>query len=559
MPASSGQSQGSSSEGAAKAEENTDNAPPSRREALPKRIWAASGLNIGMLCMMAKGALPPVISLAIYQSTSVARVYSTLGYLVAIMSVISFAILPRAKFIQTMLFNIIGVCIGAALALLAIYCSVQARSHTTPRPQSTSGGPSPGTALSGYNSSASAVSAIWLFFNIYLANTIRASRPQLQFPVIMYSIFANVASTYAPSFPTMASGIAFTKRLMEAFFTGFGIATGVSLFVFPVTVRKTIFKQSAGFIGAVQGALKAQISYLQSLEKEDTFRPAPSTEDEAKEGKKHHQSRARPPKSIASLETQKLKAAIAVLADLYGKMHTDLSFAKREVAWGKLNASEIEELFKLFQDVMLPLLGMSSASDIFQRIADKWGWMEPRKDKSALSFSKEDHSQEAIAQWNAIMKTLHDPFQTMIENMHDGLQHALYTLEFAKTPKGKRKDKTETSKDVEADAGIVKPGDAGYGTFLGKKIDEFYETRKSTLALFVQEKSGAIDPSPLEHPRETYLNIHKNAESSQHDPDAQKRNKRQLYLVLYVSPSSVGERIPCPGKLYKSRKFTNLV
>lgn len=46
--------------------------------------------------MMVKGALPPTISLAIYQSTPVAKVYSALGYLVAIMLALSFAILPRS-------------------------------------------------------------------------------------------------------------------------------------------------------------------------------------------------------------------------------------------------------------------------------------------------------------------------------------------------------------------------------------------------------------------------------------------------------------------------------
>ena len=125
------------------------------------RLWQKSGLNIGMLIMMLKGALPPTIAIALYQSTGFAETFSTIGYLVAIMSILSFAVMPRAKFTQTMLFNVIGICIGSCVALLAIYCSVQARAHTTPRlssgPKSSSGGPSPGAAVAPYNSSASAV------------------------------------------------------------------------------------------------------------------------------------------------------------------------------------------------------------------------------------------------------------------------------------------------------------------------------------------------------------------------------------------------------------------
>lgn len=170
-----------------------------KKSSFTKRTWDKLGLNVGVLSMMFKGALPPTIAISLYQWTGFAETYSTLGYLVAVMSILSFAILPRAKFVQTMLLNIIGICIGACVALLSIYCSVQARAHTTAHraneSKSASGGPSPGAAVAPYNSSASAVCAIWLFFNIYVSNTLRALRPQLQFPVIMYSIFANVAST----------------------------------------------------------------------------------------------------------------------------------------------------------------------------------------------------------------------------------------------------------------------------------------------------------------------------------------------------------------------------
>lgn len=177
--------------------------PVRKKASLLIRLWQVSGLNIGMLAIIFKGALAPAIAIALYQSTSFADHYATLGYLVAVMSILSFGIMPRAKFIQTMLFNIIGICIGFCITLLSIFCSVQARAHKIPPlsmgPKSSSGGPSPGDSVAPYNSSASAVCAIWLFFNIYISNTRRASRPQLQFPVIMYSIFANVASTYAPN------------------------------------------------------------------------------------------------------------------------------------------------------------------------------------------------------------------------------------------------------------------------------------------------------------------------------------------------------------------------
>lgn len=138
---------------------------------------------------------------AFYQADGVASTYATIGYLVPIITVIAIPIMPRAKFIQTTILNIIGICIGSAIALLGIWSGVKAREHTTPV----------GT-VSAYNSSQSAVCAIWLFANIYFVNTFRAKMPALQFPVIMYSIFTNVAFTYGPQFQTIAQGEALVKR-----------------------------------------------------------------------------------------------------------------------------------------------------------------------------------------------------------------------------------------------------------------------------------------------------------------------------------------------------------
>jgi hypothetical protein len=101
----------------------------------------------------------------------VANEYTTLGYLVAIVSILGFAIMPRAKFIQMMIFDVLAVCIAACFALLTMFSSVRARQHTSTNPNDS------------YNASASSVSGLWLFFQIWMVHTFRAKYPQLQFPV----------------------------------------------------------------------------------------------------------------------------------------------------------------------------------------------------------------------------------------------------------------------------------------------------------------------------------------------------------------------------------------
>lgn len=188
--------------------------------------------------MMFKGSVAPTIAIAMYQSRVVAEHYTTLGYLIAIMAILGFPIMPRGKFIQNMTFIVLGVCLGAAVNLLALYCSTTARANTS----------APGTPPTAYNASASAVCAIWLMVQVYLVNYLRSARPQFQFPAIVYSIFAIVSMSYGPTFPNMTYSTSFMKRLIEAFLTGFGLATGVHFLVFPVSSRTVVFKEMTGYL-----------------------------------------------------------------------------------------------------------------------------------------------------------------------------------------------------------------------------------------------------------------------------------------------------------------------
>lgn len=65
--------------------------------------------------------------------------------------------------------------------------------------------------------------------------------PALQFPVIMYSIFTNVAFTYGPLFSTIEAGETLIVELLETFLTAFGISLGVNLFIIPVNSRTVVF------------------------------------------------------------------------------------------------------------------------------------------------------------------------------------------------------------------------------------------------------------------------------------------------------------------------------
>ncbi|OBT82678.1 hypothetical protein VE02_09333 [Pseudogymnoascus sp. 03VT05] len=481
-----------------------------------KRIWAKLDLDLGTLMMMFKGSLAPIIAVAWYQSLDIARVFTTLGYLVPVIAVLSLSIMPRAKYIQTLILNTIGICLGSAVALLGIWSGIQARVHTTP----------PGSTTT-YNSSQAAVCAIWLFANIYLVNALRAKIPALRFPAIMYSIFTNVAFTFGPTFQTIEQGEAVIRQLLIAFLAAFAISTGVSLFIIPVSSRAVVQKGQAGYIQAVRVVLKAQTAYIQSLESSDMFATTETVTDlkrgDRKKGKNQDKSKSSPAETT---QARDLKSAIGALTGLHGKLYGDMPFAKREYAWGKLDAKDLDEIFTLFRGILIPLIGMSTITDIFERIAERRGWVEPHENSFDRAESWE-HLDEASKSeekkvWNEVMKALHEPFAVAVAAMDEGMEHAGLVLEILPKPKKKKEG------DVEENGTDPRPGDLEFTSFLNQKVVDFHSKRGETLKAWARQKGLSKDQF------DNAKSAPGDSNNLTPDEDQHRRDQQQLYLMLYM-------------------------
>ncbi|TVY90187.1 Uncharacterized protein LAWI1_G001995 [Lachnellula willkommii] len=486
------------------------------KDSVVKKLVAKIGLDVGTVMMMFKGSVAPAIGIAFYQANSVDKIYTTLGYLVPIITVLSMPIMPRAKFIQTITLNIISICIGSAIALLGIWSGVQARKHTAPAGSTAT-----------YNSSQAVVCAIWLFANIYFVNALRAKMPALNLPVIMYSIFTNVAFTYGPLFPTIGAGISLVKQLLKGFLTAYAIATAVHLFIIPVSSRTVVFKEFTGYLGAVRGVMKAQMAYLQSLESSDMFADA-AAEDVTVEGdgKKHKKIDKKEKAHPAQTPSAKaLKGAVSGLLALHGKLYGDIPFAKREMAWGKLCAKDIDEIFALFRNILIPLIGLSTSTDIFERIAERRGWVKSTYTRHDKAEAWEDYDESAKNEekrvWNEMMKTLHEPFAVVIGAMDEAMEHVGLVLEFSKPPKKKKGD------DVEAKGTDPRPGDPEFSKFLDQKLKDFYGKRGQTLKAWARNKGLSED---------VFDQLNEKSKLDKYTPDDAQhgRDQQQLYLILYL-------------------------
>jgi hypothetical protein len=478
-----------------------------KKPSIIKRTWTNLGLDVPTLLMMGKAGLPPTIALSMYQADDVSSVYTTLGYLMAIISILGFCIMPRAKFIQTMTMNILGTCIGSAMAMLMVWSAVKARQHTT----------DPAAPPERYNSSQSAVLGVWLFFQIYVINAVKAKFPQLAFPTIIYAIQVNVAATNGFLFQTTAQCETFIARLLEAFLTGFAIATGVSLFIFPVTCRKVVLKEVTGYIGLLRGALGAHKKYIYSLETADMFGKTYVPEPKAKDDKKKE------PKRQVKPEIDGIKKMIGAIQELHGKLVADLPFAKREIAYGKMTPDEFEAIFKHLRSIMLPVMGLGSVMDLFERGAELNHWTDDDGEPE-----QEEDRKKAVAEWNEMFQFLHDPFSEIFQALDDGLAHVLIRLGL--TPKQKKKTKGAKHNDEEAKGHVVKPGDTGFAAQLEKKAVVFFSQKEPTLRHWVQSKGIKVQGDYFSNPAD----LDEEALKRMPSITTRKKDQRQLYTLLYV-------------------------
>jgi Putative ER transporter, 6TM, N-terminal/Fusaric acid resistance protein-like/Aromatic acid exporter family member 2 len=478
-----------------------------KKPSLLKKAWAKLGLDPITIILMAKGALPPIIALAAYRADAYARQYTTLGYLGAIMATLSLAMQPRAKFLQSILLSTVMTCTGAAVALLQVQCCVAARKRYGTSTASRPGSSGSQQAVE-YSSAASVTAGVWLFFTIYLANVLKAVRPQMMLPIIQYCIFTLVASTYAPHFPDMTTGMDFVRRLLITFLTGFAIGTGVCLLVLPMTSRTIALKQYGSILGMMKGALVAHSSFMEAVTDANQ--------------KVSDSKGANIDTSDLSARGKALKENMTKTAELFTKVKLEMSFAKKEIAYGKFGPGDYSNILNHLSEIILPLFGMSTFLDIMSFVRDR----KERRNKLLVS----DETLEAIRvleteEWIEVMAISKGPFARAKDAFIQGLTHIGSVLEVAPKPKTK-------AADIEKDAATgPTPGEKGFADYLEQELNAYHEHRNSTIRTWCEKKGIDVPVDFWTSPdSQSSWKDHK----SMSDCIRQSQNHQQLYLILYM-------------------------
>lgn len=479
-----------------------------------KRMVDRLGLNIPMVLLMFKGAIGPTIGIAIYQSNRVAGHYSTIGYLIPIMTILTVPILPRARFIQNFIVTSLLVCLAAAMSLLAMWVGVKARENTTHSAENKSNGPVPGALISPYNAAASVNMAIWFSFMVWLINTFRAYRPQYFLPSILFSIFVNVTGSYGPLFSLMEECEALVSRLLETFFAGFAISFAVNFFVVPFTSRALVSMLVTHELHGFKSVFEAHTKYMLSLPSRDWYGSKSSAESDSSQDTDPSIRRSPWPEADA------LKMVTTAVTEIQVKITAELRYAKREADWSKLSADDYGTLVRLCKNILLPILGMESLTEVTDRLEKRGGWSSVRtpSDNSVLEKDFDALETKEKEQWRLIFEQLHGPILDLQQTMGEGLDHSLYQLGLMKRPKA------AGTSDIEATAMNNGPGGVQFAKRLENGIEQFLKQREGPLKDWCAEKgmdliaTDGVKPAnyPLHH-----------------------RHQSQLYLILDLEYSFV--------------------
>ena len=307
--------------------------------------------------------------------------------------------------------------------------------------------------------------------------------------------------------------------------TGFALATGCNLLLFPTSSRTVTFRDAAAYIHALQAALRAQSVYIQKLKPEDLM----GLDLQKDNGEKMNETGLLRDRegtvSRAGQEAKALKGAVKALTAAHGKMYGDLPFAKREMALGYLDADDIDGMSKLLRSVMLSLVTMSTIVDIFPSVAKQMRRTHDEADcrETETPSSEKKDGQEELSD---VLQSLQAPFKALTDILHEGLDHAAIQLNLV--PKQPRTSHP-SDQDLELGGDGPKPGSAGFVDHLESEVDRFYSDRGGPFKHLSHD-------ADLGGAKSTSVTLEKD------DADRQIRGRivqQQMDLGLYVGPAGL--------------------
>jgi hypothetical protein len=309
----------------------------------------------------------------------------------------------------------------------------------------------------------------------------------------MSSIITIVSLSYAPQFSNISQTFDLIRRIYCSLILGIAITTAISLLINPTSCRQIVFRDFTKYLSQLRKVLDSERKYLAGLETRNPF-------------KKH-------------ADVQTLMSDVKALRAVHGALFAHMGAAKKEIAWGRLSPADIKEIQRLLRRVFLPVVGVSSIIDVFERLSKVHGWETAENDPETASETELSH------QYQEIMRNLHDHIQELHNALGEGIDYVLVRLKLSSPPDAS--EKTHQKSDVEANPG--KPKEDDFAALLKRKVENFDVARLDVLRLWCERHKIQLAPDSFES---NFDWITKDGESLFGTP-----LQRQLFVLLYVCDS----------------------
>ena len=259
--------------------------------------------------------------------------FQTSAYLAPVIAACALPTLPRALLIRHHARLTLAFALCYAYSLLAGWSALKARQHTEPS-----------SAPEGdYNSSASAVVALFFIFYFWFVFTLKSSYPTWQLPAVLAGLYA------AAVLPPLAKAESFdvilitASTLIEACLVGLAVALAIGLLLFPRTCRHAFIED---FRSATQAISRLTQTHAELLSHVTTIQSVDVITDEE------------------TALVAKIKDSLREFLNNVSQARTNLTVVKQEIAWSKVDNVGLNEMNNSMSELVSLLSGVVSTVEM---------------------------------------------------------------------------------------------------------------------------------------------------------------------------------------------------
>lgn len=273
---------------------------------------------------------------------------------------------------------------------------------------------------------------------------------------------------------------------------GFAIATGVSLFILPITSRGHVFQDIKDYVSQIDVVLQAQLSFVKRSSTSGVWTGDQGLLERTRTAQSNGGTESNGESSLES-KKQQLVASMGKLNALHGKLQSDLFYSKDEFAWGKLSAGDLNRIGDLLRSIFLPLSGMAMLPDILDMMVKSEGTRNNSMD--SLEDSEEDLKRSGIKK---VLETFEERLGNCTDLMRSGLQYVLVIFGLTK-PKHLEKQlkrNNNSGHDEESKGDIVDPLQQDFTAQFEQALSRYYSRRKELPKMLASLEASS---SPEKH------------------------------------------------------------